>query len=97
LIVEITAGRGAQLGEQRVKLAGIDADAIKRVLVAQFLEQLAQRVIIPLRELVSSVVGDRVGQAVEFRPVEPNHRRLAHAQRARGLQSRVARDHLAEP
>ena len=94
-VVEAGALLGGEAGDQTVDLLVVEAHAVERVLLAQLFEQAGQRGVIPLGELVRLVVGDRVGDGVDAGAVEPPHGDFHQPELLRGLEARVAGDHLA--
>ena len=94
-VVEVGALLGGEAGSQPLDLRVIEADAVERVLFAELFEKAGQRGVIPLRELVRLVVGDRVGDGVDAGAVEPPHGDFHQPELLRGLEARVAGDDLA--
>ena len=94
-VVEVRALLGSEAGDQPLDLLVVEAYAVERALFAKLFEQAGQRGVIPLGELVRLVVGDRVGDGVDVGAVEPPDRDLHQPELLRGLEARVAGDHLA--
>ena len=95
-VVDLTRIRVfGEFGQDLIDVVVGVADPLKGILGAELLEQLCKRRLVPLCELVGSVVRDRVGRGVQIGALEPVDGNLLVLQLCRGLEPRVARDDLA--
>ena len=88
-------GVSSQLREQLLDVRIAVADAVEGVFGPQLFKEACQRRLIPLRILVSAVVGDGEGHGLDARAIEPHDRDLDHVEFEGGLQPGVPGNDLA--
>ena len=95
-IVELAAiAVGGERDQELVDVRAGVADALEAVLGAQLFQQLRERGLVELRELVRPIVRDRERRRVEVAAIEPDDGHLIEPELERRLQARVAGDDLA--
>ena len=87
----------AQVADQPVDLALVEADPGQGLLGAQALQQAGQGLLVPLGQFARAVQGDPEGRALRVREVELDHVALLPAELAHADQAAVAADHAAGP